>query len=80
MRLVSKIRFRIDSDALAGLRVTAVRLCNGAASVTPFRLNGHGGSKVTSASEVTTGDYASESDLQSLNAGGEVHFYALENC
>lgn len=80
VRLVSKIRFRIDTDALAGLRVTAVRLCNGAAAVTPFRMNGHGGSKVTSASEVTTGDYASDSDLQSLNAGGEVFFYALENC
>ena len=80
VRLVSKIRFRIDTDALAGLRVTAVRLCNGAAAVTPFRMNGHGGSKVTSASEVTTGDYASDSDLQSLNAGGEVYFYALENC
>ena len=80
VRLVSKIRFRIDTDALAGLRVTAVRLCNGAAAVTPFRMNGHGGSKVTSTSEITDGDYASSSDLQTLNAGGEVYFYALENC
>ncbi len=80
VRLVSKIRFRIDTDALAGLKVTAVRLCNGAAAVTPFRMNGHGGSKVTATSKVTDGDHASASDLQSLNAGGEVHFYALENC
>lgn len=80
VRLVSKIRFRIDTEALAGLEVTSVRLCNGAGAVTPFRLNGHGGSKVTSASDVTTGDYAVEQDLMELNEGGDVCFFALENC
>ena len=45
VRLVSKIRFRIDTEALAGLEVTSVRLCNGAGAVTPFLMNGHGGSK-----------------------------------
>lgn len=79
-RLVSKIRFSVEKDALAGLKITSVRLFNGAGAVTPFIDNGHGGSKVTKATETVDGDYASTSDLQKLNSGDQVCFYALENC
>ena len=80
VRLVSKIRFKVDMDALAGLKVTSIRLCNGAGAVTPFTMNGHGGSKITAASESINGDYASSSDLNTINNGGQIYFYALENC
>jgi len=80
VRLVSKIRFKVDMDALAGLKVTSIRLCNGAGAVTPFTMNGHGGSKITAASESINGDYASPSDLNTINNGGQIFFYALENC
>ena len=80
VRLVSKIRFKVDMDALAGLKVTSIRLCNGAGAVTPFTMNGHGGSKITAASESISGDYASASDLNTINNGGQIYFYALENC
>ena len=80
VRLVSKIRFKVDMQALAGLKVTSIRLCNGAGSITPFTMNGHGGSKITAANESINGDYASVADLNSINSGGQIYFYALENC
>lgn len=80
VRLVSKIRFKVDLDALAGLKVKSIRLCNAAGAVTPFTMNGHGGSKITSTSEAISGDYASASDLSAINSGGQIYFYALENC
>lgn len=80
VRLVSKIRFRVDMQALAGLKITSIRLCNGAGAITPFTMNGHGGSKITAASESINGDYASAADLNTINSGGQIYFYALENC
>lgn len=80
VRLVSKIRFKVDMDALAGLKVKSIRLCNAAGAVTPFTMNGHGGSKITAASDAINGDYASASDLNAINSGGQIYFYALENC
>ena len=76
MRLVSRIRFSIDKSALDGLSVTAVQLKQGALRATPFI----SGSKAASTSEVGDGDYATTSDITSLNSGNIVTFYALENC
>lgn len=75
-RLVSRIRFSIDKSALDGLSVTAVQLKQGALRATPFI----SGSKAASTSEVGDGDYATSSDITSLNSGNTVTFYALENC
>jgi len=75
-RLVSRIRFSIDKSALDGLSVTAVQLKQGALRATPFI----SGSKAASTSEVGDGDYATNSDITSLNSGNTVTFYALENC
>ena len=76
MRLVSRIRFSIDKSALDGLSVTAVQLKQGVLRATPFI----SGSKAASTSEVGDGDYATSSDITSLNSGNTVTFYALENC
>ena len=76
MRLVSRIRFSIDKSALDGLNVTAVQLKQGALRATPFI----SGSKAASTDEVGDGDYATSSDITSLNSGNTVTFYALENC
>lgn len=76
MRLVSRIRFSIDKSALVGLSVTAVQLKQGALRATPFISQ----SKAASSSEVGDGDYATSSDISSLNSGNTVTFYALENC
>ena len=76
MRLVSRIRFSIDKSALDGLSVTAVQLKQGALRATPFI----SASKAASTSEVGNGDYATYSDITSLNSGNTVTFYALENC
>ena len=76
MRLVSRIRFSIDKSALDGLSVTSVQLKQGALRATPFI----SGSKAASSSEVGDGDYATSSDITSLNSGNTVTFYALENC
>ena len=75
-RLVSRIRFSIDKSALDGLSVTSVQLKQGALRATPFI----SGSKAASTSEVGDGDYATSSDITSLNSGNTVTFYALENC
>ena len=75
-RLVSRIRFSIDKSALDGLSMTAVQLKQGALRATPFI----SGSKAASTSEVGDGDYATSSDITSLNSGNTVTFYALENC
>ena len=75
-RLVSRIRFSIDKSALDGLSVKAVQLKQGALRATPFI----SGSKAASTSEVGDGDYATSSDITSLNSGNTVTFYALENC
>lgn len=80
VRLASKIRFAVGNDALKGLRVESVRLCQSALKVFPFSDFGGAGSKVTAFAETADGDYASADDLEVLNAGGTVCFYTLENC
>lgn len=75
-RLFSKINFRVDFSSMSDFTITAVRLRQAALSVTPFSTN----SKVNSSDDVADGDYASASDITSLNDGGTISFYALENC
>lgn len=78
-RLVSKIRFSVDNGRLDGLRVRSVRLMQSALEVYPFAaVSGDVvGSAATLAGDC---DYASEEDLEKLNSGQAVTFYALENC
>ena len=76
-RLVSKVRLSVDKSFLDDLRINSVRLCQSALRVSPF---GEGPSAVCSAEHVADGDYCTSGDLAELNAGGEVFFYALENC
>lgn len=77
-RLVTKISFSIEKTALKGLEVNSVRLCQSAAVVRPFK--NEDGSFVTGLDEILDGDYASAADLDVLNSGGQVTFYAMENC
>lgn len=79
-RLVSKIGLSVDKSLLDNLEIRSVRLCQCAMSVFPFNDFGGCGSKVMSASQVEDGDYASESDLNVLNAGDRISFYSMENC
>lgn len=75
-RLISRICFSIDKSALDDFSVTAVKLRQGALKVYPFMSN----SKAKSSSDVGDGDYATTSDLSTLNSGGTITLYALENC
>lgn len=77
-RLVSKLHFSVNKDLLAGLEVTAARLCQGAVALYPFRWET--GNKATEDDGTVDGDYASAADLTALNNGEEIVFYALENC
>lgn len=76
-RLVSKVIFSVDKSALEGLEVTSIRLCQSAGTVYPFAVSG---SAIGSGTETITGDYASASDLETVNSGGSIYFYTLENC
>lgn len=80
VRLVSKICFSIEDDALDGLDVESVRLCQSALKVFPYNDFGGLGSKVGSAADVADGDYASVNDVAMLNAGEPAFFYTMENC
>lgn len=75
-RLFSKINFSVDLTSISDFVITSARLCQAALSVSPFS----DGSKVTSSDEVADGDYASPSDITTLNDGGSICFYTLENC
>lgn len=76
-RLAAKYSFRIDRTSLGEgtLTVNAVRIRQAAMTVYPFE-EASGRWTVS----VDDGDSASPSDIQSLNRGGSVIFYALENC
>ena len=76
VRLVSKISFSLDKSALKDFRVTTVRLCQSASRVYPFEDE----SRAESPSEVINGDYASPDDLNAINSGEGIVFYAYENC
>ena len=76
-RLVSRIAFRYSPDTALGgqdLSVTGVSLRNAAAQVFPFR------DRSKAESTLPRDDHASSSDIETLNRGGEVFFYAFENC
>lgn len=76
-RLMSRIAFRYSPDTALGgqgLSVTGVSLRNAAAQVCPFR------DKSKATSTLARDDHASASDISILNEGGEVFFYAFENC
>lgn len=75
-RLFSKVNFNVDLSSMSDFTITSVRLRQAALSVSPFS----DGSKVTSSDEVADGDYASPSDIATLNDGGSICFYTLENC
>lgn len=77
-RLVAKIHFSVNKELLKGLEVTAVRLCQGATALYPFRWET--GNRATEEDGTADGDYASAKDLANLNNGEEIVFYALENC
>ena len=80
-RLMAKLVLSVDkSSLLDGLHICSVRLCQSASVVHPFRWIGQGGSRVEKVGETFDGDYATVIDLDHLNSGGEVVFYALENC
>lgn len=76
-RLVAKLLFSIDKSALRGLEINSVRLRQSPNIVWPFKDEG---SSAVDKEDVFDCDYASLDDLKTLNAGGQVHFYILENC
>lgn len=75
-RLAGRIGFSVDSSLLGGLHVESVKVMQMAKTVRPFQ---PGGSKAANMTEVIAGDVASEADLRTINNGGSVFFYALEN-
>lgn len=78
LRLFSKIIFRFAPDeqlSAQNPRITAVRLRNSASEVTPFLDSSCAGTVSDS-----DADKASASDLTTINSGGPVEFYCLENC
>ena len=77
-RLVSKVFFSLEKAALEGLRVNSVRLCQTPSAVWPFRWTE--GSRAEDEDHVIFGDYASEEDLEAVNSGETIFFYAPENC
>ena len=80
-RMVAKLVLSVEQSALLkGLQIRSARLCQSASVVRPFKWVGRGGSRAESKTETVDGDYATASDLALLNSGGEVVFYALENC
>ena len=79
-RLAAKILFSLDKNLLDGLNVTSVKLCQCASIVRPFKYMKSGGSRAESVFEVMAGDMATSADLATLNRGGKIFFYALENC
>lgn len=72
-RLVAKVGFRLETDNVAGMEVTSVKLCNVPADIAPFT--------EASASEGSVpGPAAAPSDIKDINSGGTALFYMLENC
>ncbi len=76
-RLVAKIDFSIEKGLLDYMQVRSVRLRQCPSVLQPFRA---GGSRADSKDDVVDGDYASGSDIETLNSGGTIRLYSLENC
>lgn len=80
-RKAARVTLSVDkSSVLDGLKVKSVRLCQSASVVRPFKNAGSGGSRAESVREVMDGDFATSADLQRLESGEGILFYALENC
>ena len=79
-RMVSKVTLTIDKSLLGGIEVQSVRLCQSALCVYPFNDFSGLGSRVESTRQVADGDYASDADIEALNAGESICFYTMENC
>lgn len=75
-RLVAKINLTIEKSALGGLEVRSARLCQSSLVVAPFFPD----SRAVASDEVADGDFASSVDISTLNNGGTISFYTLENC
>ena len=75
-RLVSRIGFQVDASLLNGLKINSVQLKQSARIVRPF-LNG--GSYARTSTEVIDGDMATTMDIDDINNGFGVFFYAMEN-
>ena len=75
-RLTSRIGFGIEKGLLDYMDVVSVKLCQAPSLIRPFM---NGGSRAVDATEVGTGDYASEADVTLLNEGQEISLYVLEN-
>ena len=76
-RLVSKVGFNVEMGVLEGLKITSVRVRQGAGRLRPFM---DGGSRILSADEAIDGDRASDEDIRILTEGGFIYFYVTENC
>ncbi len=77
-RLVSRIVISFTPDVAlngSGIKITGIRLCDAAQTVSPFteRCRADGGA-------TASGDWSSDEDLEKVNAGREIDFYAFENC
>lgn len=72
-RLAARVDFRLDGSLVDGLYVKSVTLKQAAADMAPFS------DEPNRAGNVMDFDSASEEDLERLNSGGTVSFYALEN-
>ncbi len=77
-RLVSRIAISFTPDVAlsgSGIKITGIRLCDAAQTVKPFtdgcRADGE---------SVADGDSGSAEDLEKVNSGKEIEFYAFENC
>lgn len=79
-RLAAKVLFSLDKSLLEGYEVTSVKLCQCASVVRPFKYMNAAGSRAESVFEIIPGDIATSYDLDALNNGGKICFYALENC
>lgn len=79
-RHLAKVGFAVDKELLENFNIESVCLRQGASVLRPFKDYSGGGSRAESTSEVMDGDYASVQDLRVLDDGGEICFYALENC
>ena len=74
VRLVAKYRFRIDKTALSksDFTLSSMQVRNSSLDAMLFS----SGSQATSVADF---DYASTQDISTLNSGGEVSYYMLEN-
>ncbi len=79
VRMLAKVDFRIDRSKLASpeeFKVKSVRIYNAINSYAPFTANVK---QARSGSMDHSFDYATQADVNSLNAGSDICLYAFEN-